>query len=191
SSNPSPGGVCTGLGVSPRRIDKIIGIVKAYTTRVGEGPFPTELDDAQGEFLREQGGEYGATTGRPRRCGWFDAPVVRHAVQLAGLDEIIITKLDVLDSLERIPVCAAYDIDGDMVQRYPLDRLALLPIQPLYDEMEGWKTSISDIRSYDALPENTRKYLERLEQLAGCPISAVSVGQDRGQIIRKTPNFLT
>ncbi len=190
SSNPSPGGVSTGLGVSPRRVDKVIGIVKAYTTRVGEGPFPSELTNEQGEYLRAKGGEYGATTGRPRRCGWFDAAVVRRAVQIAGLDEIVLTKLDVLDTLETIPICNGYEFDGQKTNLYPLDRHNLDNLKLTMEEAKGWNQDITGVREYDGLPEKAQVYIQRLEQLIDCPVSAISVGPARDQIIRRTDRFL-
>jgi len=190
SSNPSPGGVCTGLGVSPRRIDKIIGIMKAYATRVGEGPFPTELHGAEGDYLREQGGEYGATTGRPRRCGWFDAPVARRAVQIAGIDEIVIMKLDVLDTMEQIPVCVSYRINGDQADLFPMDRTDLAQIQPQFETRKGWRVPTSGARKFHELPDETQAYINRLEDLCGCPITAVSVGPDRDQTVKRVERFL-
>ena len=190
SSNPSPGGVCTGLGVSPRRIDKIIGIVKAYTTRVGEGPFPSELLGDEGEYLRERGGEYGATTGRPRRCGWFDAPVVNRSIQIAGLDEMVLTKLDVLDELETIPICTGYEVDGQAMDLYPLDRPNPGNVQLRLETVPGWQCRTSDVRRYDDLAPAARDYVARIETLTGCPVSAVSIGPKRDQIIRRVDRFL-
>jgi len=190
SSSPSPGGVCTGLGVSPRKIDKIIGIVKAYTTRVGEGPFPSEITGPQAEYLREQGGEYGATTGRPRRCGWFDAAVVRRGAQIAGIDELIVMKLDVLDTFEKIPVCAGYDLKGRQVDLLPLDCANYSDLRPRYIEMEGWMTPTTGVRKYHEFPAKTRAYIERLEDMSGCPITAVSVGPDREQTVTRVERFL-
>lgn len=190
SSNPSPGGVCTGLGVSPHRIDKIVGIVKAYCTRVGEGPFPTELHGQAGEDLREAGGEYGATTGRPRRCGWFDAAAVRRAVQIAGIDEVVITKLDVLDTLDTIPVCTGYDIDGATHDLSPFDASEMGAATPVLEDNPGWNTLTCDTRSYGDLPEVTRTYIERLETLIGVPAAGISVGPARDQMIKRVERYL-
>ena len=183
SSNTSIGGVFTGLGIAPKQLDRIIGIVKAYTTRVGNGPFPTELTDALGEELRKVGAEYGATTGRPRRCGWFDAMVVKYAVQLNGIDVLAITKLDVLDSLEEIHLCTGYRYQGQDIDHFPADKNILNNLEPVYEVMPGWKQSISDIRKYEDLPQPTRNYLDRIQELAETPIGIVSVGPYREETI--------
>ena len=188
SSNPTAGGACTGTGVGPTKISRVIGVAKAYMTRVGEGPFPTELDDAQGEWLRAQGHEYGVTTGRPRRCGWFDAVVSRYAAEVNGLTDIVLTKLDVLTGLERIPICTAYDIKGQdgAAARHtamPTDQEAFAQAKPVYEEMPGWDEDISAVRKFDDLPQATQDYVHRLEELSGCRISAIGVGAAREQII--------
>lgn len=188
SSNPTAGGACTGTGVGPTKISRVIGVAKAYITRVGEGPFPTELDDAQGEWLRAQGHEYGVTTGRPRRCGWFDAVVSRYAAEVNGLTDIVLTKLDVLTGLERIPICTAYDIKGQdgAAARHtamPTDQEAFAQAKPVYEEMPGWDEDISAVRKFDDLPQATQDYVRRLEELSGCRISAIGVGAAREQII--------
>lgn len=190
SSNPSPGGVCTGLGVSPRRINRVMGVTKAYTTRVGEGPMPSEFDDVFAEQIRKVGAEYGATTGRPRRCGWFDAPAVRRSVLIGGLDEIVLTKIDVLDGLETIKLGIKYRIDGKDVDIFPsyLDPEANLEV--IYEEMPGWMTPLGNCKAYEDLPANAKRYIERIEELLGIPVSVVSVGADRdGTIIRKSQFF--
>lgn len=179
SSNTTAGGACTGAGISPRRIDRVLAVIKAYTTRVGEGPFPTELLDALGDDIRESGGEFGATTGRPRRCGWFDAVVGRYAATVNGVDEWAITKLDVLDKLPEIKICVAYR-DGD--QRYqtmPASRRVLARCRPEYETMPGWMCRTSDLTRYEDLPRNARLYVERLCSLLGGKLRILSVGPAR------------
>lgn len=188
SSNPTAGGACTGTGVGPTKIDRVIGVSKAYITRVGEGPFPTELDGEEGEWLRAQGHEYGVTTGRPRRCGWFDAVVNRYATEVNGLTDIVLTKLDVLTGLERIPVCVAYQVenaDGTVTRHdtMPTDQEAFATARPIYEELPGWSEDISQVRRFEDLPVNTRNYVHRLKELSGCRISAIGVGAAREQII--------
>jgi len=183
SSNTTAGGAATGVGVSPRALDECIGVVKAYTTRVGSGPLPTEYDDVMGERVRTLGNEYGATTGRPRRCGWFDAVVVRYAVRVNGLSALAVTKLDVLDTLEKIGLCTGYEIDGQLVTEFPGDLADLENIKPHYEWFDGWLTSTADARTLEALPAKARKYLDRIEALVESPIRYVSVGTRRDQII--------
>lgn len=183
SSNPSPGGVSTGLGLPPTRIDRIYGVTKAYTTRVGAGPFPTEFDEAFGNKVRDLGQEFGATTGRPRRCGWFDATVVRRAVQIAGVEQLLITKLDVLDTLEEIQICHSYQWNGERQDLFPFSLTDEETVEPQYETVQGWQTSLVDVRSPDQLPAAARSYLARLEELVGVPIAAVSVGPGREQIV--------
>ena len=183
SSNPTAGGACTGTGVGPTRIDSVVGVVKAYTTRVGEGPFPTELNDEVGERLREEGGEYGVTTGRPRRCGWYDAVLARQAVRINGFTDLFITKLDVLTGLEKIPVCVAYEVDGVRFDEVPMTQTDFHHAKPVYEYFDGWSENISDAKSLADLPENARKYVHKLEELSGCRISAIGVGPDRDQTI--------
>jgi adenylosuccinate synthase len=183
SSSTCAGGACTGTGVSPRDINEIIGISKAYVTRVGSGPFPTELLEETGERMRQSGKEFGATTGRPRRCGWFDAVVLRYAVRVNGLTGIAITKLDVLDEFDTIKICTGYLYNGKPIDEIPATLDVFAACVPVYEEMPGWKTNISQITSFDALPENARKYVKRLEELMGCEVVMVSVGPKRTETI--------
>jgi len=183
SSSTCSGGAATGSGISPREINEVIGISKAYVTRVGSGPFPTELTDAVGEELRQVGGEFGATTGRPRRCGWFDAMVVRYAVRVNGLTGIALTKLDVLSGFDTIKVCTGYTCDGKTLETLPAQLELFEKCQPVYEELPGWKQDITAAASFDELPPNAQAYVHRLEELAGCPIVLVSVGPRRDQTI--------
>ena len=183
SSNPTAGGACVGSGVDPTRISRVIGIQKAYTTRVGAGPFPTELFDKMGDFLRTTGGEFGVNTGRPRRCGWYDAVLARQAVRINGFTDLFITKLDVLTGLEKIPVCVAYEVDGVRFDEIPMTQTDFHHAKPIYEYFDGWNESISDAKTLDELPENARKYVHKLEELSGCRISAIGVGPDRDQTI--------
>ncbi|WP_394275785.1 adenylosuccinate synthase [Luteococcus sp.] len=183
SSNPSAGGACTGTGVGPTRIDRIVGIAKAYTTRVGEGPFPTELFDADGDRLRTEGGEFGATTGRPRRCGWFDALVVEQAATYNGCTDIFLTKLDILSGWDRIPVCVAYEVDGERLEHFPVDANQLAKATPVHEFLDGWHEDISGCRTFDELPANCQAYVHRLEELIGCRISGIGVGPGREQTV--------
>lgn len=183
SSNTTAGGACTGAGVGPSKIDEVIGIAKAYTTRVGSGPFPTELDDDDGEFLRSKGGEFGATTGRSRRCGWFDAVVVNDAVRINGLTGIALTKLDVLSGLDKIKICTSYESNGKTLTKVPASIKEIESLTPVYEELNGWVEEIDDAGSYEELPENAKKYVKRLEELTGVEIVLVSVGQKRSQTI--------
>jgi adenylosuccinate synthase len=183
SSNPTAGGACTGSGIGPTRVTRVIGILKAYTTRVGSGPFPTELLDEWGERLRSVGGEVGVTTGRPRRCGWFDAPIARYATRVNGLTDIFLTKLDVLTGIERIPVCVAYDIEGQRITELPMTQTDFHHARPVYEELPGWTEDISGARSIEDLPPNAQAYVRYLEELSGAPISAIGVGQDRDATI--------
>ncbi len=179
SSNTTAGGACAGSGIPPHRIGRVVGVMKAYTTRVGEGPFPTELNDDQGMMLRETGREFGATTGRPRRCGWFDAIATRYSVMLNGIDELAVTKMDVLDALPKIKVCVAYKLDGKLIDTVPADVDELLRCKPVYQEFEGWQTSTKLVRDFDGLPKRARVYLQKLAQLSGAKLSIVSVGARR------------
>lgn len=183
SSNPTAGGACVGSGVGPTRISRVIGIQKAYTTRVGAGPFPTELFDKMGDFLRTTGGEFGVNTGRPRRCGWYDAVLARQAVRINGFTDLFITKLDVLTGLERVPVCVAYEVDGVRFDEIPMTQTDFHHAKPIYEYFDGWNESISDAKTLEELPENARKYVHKLEELSGCRISAIGVGPDRDQTI--------
>jgi adenylosuccinate synthase len=190
SSNPTTGGVCTGLGLAPSRIDRVAGVTKAYTTRVGEGPFPTEFEQEFGAKVREAGAEYGATTGRPRRCGWFDAPVVKRSVMLCGMTEIVLTKIDVLDDLETIQLGTHYRCNGKELSVFPSYFDPDAEVEVVYEEMPGWQTPLGDCKTYEELPENARRYIERIEELLGIPVNVVSVGADRdGTILRKSRFF--
>jgi adenylosuccinate synthase len=183
SSNPVAGGACVGTGVGPTRIDRVVGIAKAYTTRVGEGPMPTELLDDDGERLREVGVEFGTTTGRKRRCGWFDALVVEAAARANAFTDIFLTKLDVLTGWERIPVCVGYRVDGTRHDTIPLTQSDFARAEPIYEELDGWTEDISSCRHFDDLPKNTQAYVNRLEELSGARISGVGVGPSREQSI--------
>ncbi|MFT3875925.1 MAG: adenylosuccinate synthase [Propioniciclava sp.] len=183
SSNPIAAGACTGSGVGPNRLDRIVGIAKAYTTRVGEGPFPTELLDADGETLRQAGGEFGTTTGRPRRCGWFDPLVVEAACTYNGVTDVFLTKLDILTGWEKIPVCVAYDVDGRRVEHYPVIMDEIVAAKPIYEYLDGWTEDISDCRTFDELPATCQAYVKRLEELIRCRISGIGVGPGREQTI--------
>lgn len=183
SSSATSGGACIGSGVSPLKIDKVIGVVKAYTTRVGEGPFPTEFSKVFGDFIRNQGREFGATTGRPRRCGWFDSVLVRQAVLVNGISKLAVMKLDVLDNLKKIKVCTGYRYKGKVVNKFIYDPKILSECKPIYKEFSGWLQTTSHIRSYKDLPLNTKKYLNQLQDLVGTKISIVSVGSHREETI--------
>lgn len=183
SSSTCSGGACTGTGVSPREIHEVIGISKAYATRVGSGPFPTELLDETGEMLRKAGNEFGSTTGRPRRCGWFDALVARYAVRINGLSGIAITKLDVLSGLETIKVCTGYEYQGKMLDEIPASLEVMEQCTPVYEKLPGWSEDITGAKSLEDLPENARKYVARVEELSGAPVVLVSVGPRRSETI--------
>ncbi|CAM3825285.1 adenylosuccinate synthase [Nocardiopsis rhodophaea] len=183
SSSPTSGGACAGAGIGPTRITKVIGILKAYTTRVGSGPFPTELLDEQGEWLRQQGGEYGVTTGRNRRCGWFDAPIARYATRVNGITDFFLTKMDVLSGLERIPVCVGYDVDGERWDEIPMTQTDFHHATPIYEYFDGWNEDISHVRSFDELPKNAQAYVRTLEEMSGAQISAIGVGPGRDQTL--------
>jgi adenylosuccinate synthase len=183
SSNTVIGGVCTGAGVGPRSIHEIIGISKAYTTRVGSGPFPTELKGAEGRKLKQDGDEFGATTGRPRRCGWFDAVGVRHAVRINGMTGIALTKLDVLTGLKKIRICTAYRYNKEVYRDFPASLKAMEQVEPMLEEMEGWDNSLSDARKFSDLPPDAQKYVRRLEKILETEVVLVSVGPDRDQTI--------
>ena len=188
SSNTVAGNACAGAGIGPTQIDLVLGVTKAYTTRVGGGPFPTELHDEIGEMLREKGGEYGATTGRPRRCGWFDAVVVRHAVRVNGLGGLTITKLDTLTGLKTLKVCTGYQAEGRMITEFPASVDLVARCQPVYEELEGWQEDISGAQEIAQLPAAAQRYLKRLEELTQTPIYIVSVGPQRDQtIIHRNP----
>jgi len=183
SSNPTAGGASTGSGIGPTKITRVIGILKAYTTRVGSGPFPTELFDEYGDALRKIGGEVGVTTGRNRRCGWFDAPIARYAVRVNGLTDLFLTKLDVLTGWERISVCVAYEVDGVRVEELPASQTDFHHARPIYEYLPGWKENISKAKSIEDLPNNAREYVKFLEKVSGAPISAIGVGPGRDETI--------
>ncbi|MCM8768480.1 MAG: adenylosuccinate synthase [Candidatus Omnitrophica bacterium] len=185
ASHPVAGGVCTGLGLPPYKVNRVIGVAKAYTTRVGEGPFPTELQGELAEGLRQTGNEFGSTTGRPRRCGWFDAVLVKYACRLNGCHELVITKLDVLSGLEKISVAVAYRHENVLIKDYPLSSYVFSRVQPVYEEMPGWKEDLSSARRFNDLPLAARQYLERIEQMVETRISLVSVGSSREQIFQR------
>jgi adenylosuccinate synthase len=183
SSNSVAGGACTGLGIGPTAVDEVIGVAKAYSTRVGKGPFPTELPPEQAAALREAGEEYGATTGRPRRCGWFDAVALRHAVRVNGMSSLIITKLDVLDNLDEIEVCTAYELDGVQVEALPARAEEFERCRPVYQTVQGWKAPVRQAKSWKHLPARARDYLSLLSDLVGVPLSAISVGSSRDETV--------
>ena len=183
SSNPGAAGACTGTGVGPTRINRVVGIAKAYTTRVGEGPFPTELFDEDGEQLREKGGEYGATTGRKRRCGWFDSVLVEHAVMVNAFTDVFLTKLDILSGWKKIPVCVAYDVNGVRHDTMPMSQSELHHAKPIYEFLDGWEEDITGARSFDELPKKCQEYVHFLEEKIGCRISGIGVGPGREQTI--------
>lgn len=183
SSNPVAGGACIGVGVGPTCIDRVIGVAKAYTTRVGEGPFPTELHDDIGNHIGERGAEFGTTTGRKRRCGWFDGVIGRYAVRINGLDCLAVTKLDVLDDLDEIKVCTAYELDGKVVHDFPSDSRAFARAIPIYETLPGWKQSTSECKTVEELPTNAKEYLKFLADLTKTPIAIISLGASRGQTI--------
>jgi adenylosuccinate synthase len=186
SSNPTAGGVCPGAGVGPTEINSVLGVVKAYTTRVGEGPFAVELFDEMGDFLREKGGEYGATTGRPRRCGWFDAVVVRHSVRVSGIKHLILTKLDCMEGMDTIKICVAYKYNGKIYRDFPASRTIQKYAKPVYEEMPGFKGTIKGVTCFKQLPIGAQKYIKRLEQLVGAPIDLISLGRKREETIEIT-----
>ncbi len=183
SSNPTSGGACIGVGLPPTKISSVYGIVKAYTTRVGLGPFPTEMLGEEGEELRQWGAEFGATTGRPRRCGWFDAFLLNYSRMINGIERVAITKLDVLSNMDEIKVCVAYELDGERIKSFPTTESELAKIVPIYETLPGWKTDITDVRSYDDLPIDTKNYLSFISEHSGFEISIISVGPKRDQTI--------
>ncbi len=185
SSNSTAGGACTGLGIPPNKIDRVIGVVKAYTTRVGEGPFPTELHDADGDQIRKEGDEFGSTTGRPRRCGWFDAMVARYAVAVNGIDAIVLTKIDVLDQMDTLRICTGYKTGGKVVTEMPASLSAIEQAEPVYQDFPGWKQKTSGLETFEQLPDNAKRYIEGLEKLIGIEIALISTGPDRTQSIIK------
>jgi adenylosuccinate synthase len=184
SSSPTAGGACSGSGIGPTRISEVIGIVKAYTTRVGEGPFPTELHGEQGEWLRKTGSEFGVTTGRARRCGWFDAVIARYATRVNGITGYFLTKLDVLSGLDRVPVCVAYEVDGKRYDDIPMTQTEFHHAVPVYEYFDGWWEDISKVQSFDELPANARKYIAAVEEMIGAPVYAVGIGPRRDQTLQ-------
>ncbi|GGK52235.1 adenylosuccinate synthase [Nocardia camponoti] len=183
SSNPTAGGAAVGSGIGPNKIDTVLGILKAYTTRVGSGPFPTELFDDKGEFLAKNGGEVGVTTGRARRCGWFDAVIARYATRVNGITDYFLTKLDVLSGLDTVPICVAYEVDGERVEQMPTTQTGFHHAKPIYEEMPGWFEDISGARTFEELPANAQAYVLRLEELSGARVSSIGVGPGRDQTI--------
>ena len=187
SSSPTSGGAAAGSGIGPTRISKVVGILKAYTTRVGSGPFPTELLGEEGEWLRTHGGEYGVTTGRDRRCGWFDAPIARYATRVNGVTDFFLTKLDVLTGLDRIPVCVGYEVDGVHHDDIPMTQTEFHHATPVYEYLDGWTEDITGAREFDELPKNAQAYVRTLEEMAGAPISAIGVGPGRDETLQLSP----
>ncbi|MBW3624855.1 MAG: adenylosuccinate synthetase, partial [Armatimonadetes bacterium] len=183
SSHPIAAGACLGTGIGPRHIDRIIGVVKAYTTRVGTGPMPTELHDEDGEKIRRRGNEFGTTTGRPRRCGWLDVVLLRHSAQINSLDALSVMLLDVLSTFPTLKICTAYRTPDGVTEDFPADRSLLDEVEPIYEELPGWSEEITEVRSVADLPTNARRYLKRIEELVGVPVEIVSVGPDREQTI--------
>lgn len=190
SSNVVAGGICTGLGIGPKKIDKVLGVAKAYITRVGSGPLPTELDDEVGKQIQKIGKEFGATTGRARRVGWFDALIGKYAVMVNGLDALILTKLDVLSGLEKIKICTAYKYKDKLIKNFTTDIETLENCEPVYEELNSWKEDISNINKFDDLPENAKKYIKRIEELLGIPICIISIGPERTQTIILKKEYL-
>lgn len=189
SSNPIAGGACTGIGVGPTKIDRVLGITKAYTTRVGSGPFPTEIKEELEEYIRQKGGEFGATTGRPRRCGWFDAVIVNYAVRINGMDSMVLTKIDVLSNLDKIKICTSYTYNDKIIKEFPVNLEILQNCIPVYEEMEGWKGDISQVTKYEDLPEQLKAYISRIEELIKTKVVIVSVGPKRSQTIIREKVF--
>jgi adenylosuccinate synthase len=187
SSNPTAGGACVGSGIPPTRISKVIGIIKAYTTRVGSGPFPTELFDENGAHLRKVGTEYGTTTGRERRCGWFDALVGRYAVRVNGITDLFVTKLDVMSGLAKVPICVGYDIDGVHYDDLPMTQTAFHHAAPIFEDMDGWWEDLSKCRAFEELPDNAQRYVERIEELCGARVSVIGVGPGRDENVVRHP----
>jgi len=189
SSNPIAGGACIGTGVGPTKIDRVMGITKTYTTRVGRGPFPTEMQGELEEYTRQKGGEFGATTGRPRRCGWFDAVLVNYAVRINGMDSMVLTKIDVLSDFDKIKICTSYKYNGEIIKEFPVNLEILENCIPVYEEMEGWKGDISQIIKYDDLPQQLKVYIRRIEELVRTKVVIISVGPKRSQTIFREKIF--
>ncbi|OGW56792.1 MAG: adenylosuccinate synthase [Nitrospirae bacterium RBG_16_43_8] len=189
SSSAAAGGACTGLGVSPTKISSVIGIVKAYTTRVGEGPFPTEIKDSLGEKIREKGGEYGATTGRPRRCGWLDMVALKYAARVNGFSGIVLTKLDILDGLEKIKICTAYRFEGKLYEEFPKELNILEKCEPVYEEVSGWKENTGGVKSFEELPSTAQLYVKEIERMLNVKVRIISSGQKRDELIMRGEIF--
>ncbi|WP_227762988.1 adenylosuccinate synthase [Zhaonella formicivorans] len=189
SSYPVAGGACIGAGVGPTKISKVVGVVKAYTSRVGEGPFPSELFDETGALIRDIGKEYGTTTGRARRCGWLDAVILKYSVRVSGIDAIALTKLDVLDTLDTIKICTGYEYEGQKITEFPHSLKVLAKCKPIYEELPGWKQDLSSARRYEDLPVNARNYIKRIEELSGAKVAIIAVGPKRTQTIMLEPIF--
>jgi adenylosuccinate synthase len=189
SSNPTAGGACTGLGIGPTKISKVLGVVKAYTTRVGAGPFPTEIKDSFGDAIREKGGEYGATTGRPRRCGWLDIVILRHSARINGLTGIAITKLDILDGLETIKICTSYKHNGKTYKEFPKELNIFQECKPVYEETKGWKESTIGIKDFEKLPDAAKAYVKKIENMLGVEAHIISTGQRRDELIQIQEQF--
>jgi adenylosuccinate synthase len=189
SSSPLASGACLGAGLGPTRLDRVLGVYKAYCTRVGGGPFPTELNDEVGELIRERAHEYGTTTGRARRCGWFDAVAARFSGRINGLTGAVVTRLDILDILPSLKICVGYELDGRRIDDFSASVTALARCKPVYEELPGWQTDTTKIRSFKQLPLEARQYVSRLEELISCPVSLICVGPERGAVIEKTPIF--
>jgi len=189
SSSAAAGGACTGLGVSPTKISSVIGIVKAYTTRVGEGPFPTEIKGPLGEKIREKGGEYGATTGRPRRCGWLDIVALRYAARINGFSGIVLTKLDILDGLEKIKICTAYRCEGRLYEEFPKELNILEKCEPVYEEVSGWKENTGGVKSFEKLPSSAQAYIKEIERMLNVKVRIISSGQKRDELIMRGEIF--
>jgi len=189
SSSPLAGGACMGAGLSPTRLNRVLGVYKAYCSRVGSGPMPTELNDKTGDLIRERAHEYGTTTGRPRRCGWFDAVAARFSSRINGFTGAVVTRLDILDVLPKLKICVGYELEGEPIDYFPASVTALARCRPVYEELPGWQTPTTEIRSYDKLPLEACQYIRRLEELIACPVSLICVGPEREQAIEKTPVF--
>jgi len=189
SSSPLAGGACLGAGLGPTKLDRVLGVYKAYCSRVGSGPMPTELNDATGDLIREKAHEYGTTTGRPRRCGWFDAVAARFSSRINGLTGAVVTRLDILDILPSLKICVGYELDGQRVDDFPASVTELARCKPVYEELPGWQVPTTEIRRYDQLPGEARRYITRLEELISCPVNLICVGPERDQAIEKAPVF--
>jgi adenylosuccinate synthase len=189
SSSPLAGGACLGAGLSPIKLNRILGVYKAYCSRVGSGPMPTELKDKTGDLIRERAHEYGTTTGRPRRCGWFDAVAARFSSRINGFTGAVVTRLDILDALPQLKICIGYELEGKAIDYFPASVTALGRCRPVYEELPGWQMPTTEIRRYDRLPLEARQYITRLEELIRCPVSLICVGPEREQAIEKTPIF--